>query len=253
MSTTYNLSHWPKLPRVSCQCITYGRTRLLDEAVESFLRQDYQGEKELVILNDLPSLTLECDLPNVKVVNLPERLPTIGEKRNACVALCTGEVIFPWDDDDIHLPHRISYSLQQMTNRRYFKSAKLWYWRNGEINPVSKQAVAHAMGCWSREFFDEVAGYPPIQSGQDMALEDRFQGPYRTIENTPDAQIYYIYRYPGTGSYHLSAFGYGKGFSEVAKSVSKQNIGGTYRINPEWRQDYLRMIADVLTGSNRTD
>lgn len=46
----YDFSHWSSLPRVSCQCITYGRTTLLDEAVECFLRQDYPGEKELVSL-----------------------------------------------------------------------------------------------------------------------------------------------------------------------------------------------------------
>jgi len=39
--------------KVSCQCITYDRVELLEEAIESFLRQDYKGEKELVILNDI--------------------------------------------------------------------------------------------------------------------------------------------------------------------------------------------------------
>jgi hypothetical protein len=47
----YDFSHWESLPRVSCQCITYGRTTLLDEAVESFLRQDYPGEKELEVVS----------------------------------------------------------------------------------------------------------------------------------------------------------------------------------------------------------
>src|SRR6185312_11669139 len=105
MSSQYDFAHFKELPRVSCQCITYGRTTLLDEAVESFQRQDYPGEKELVILNDFADLTLRCDAPNVKVVNVPFRMRTIGEKRNACVGFCTGTVIFPWDDDDIHLPH----------------------------------------------------------------------------------------------------------------------------------------------------
>jgi glycosyltransferase involved in cell wall biosynthesis len=247
MSTTYDLSHWKNLPPVSCQCITYGRTTLLDEAVESFLRQDYAGEKELVILNDYADLTLECDVPGVKVINVPYRLRTVGEKRNACVAFCSADIIFPWDDDDIHLPHRISYSLQQMKNHRYFKSSKLWYWRNGTLNPTPKTAVAHAMGCWSREFFDEVHGYPHMQSGHDMALEERFKGPYRAVEDTPDELIYYIYRFPGTGSYHLSSFGYGNGFAEVAANVRKKGVGGGYKITPQWRQDYLQLVSEVLT------
>ena len=242
----YDHSHWDRLPRVSCQCITYGRTRLLDEAVESFLRQDYAGEKELVILNDYPDLRIECDLPEVRVINLPYRMKTIGEKRNACVALCTGDVIFPWDDDDIHLPHRISYSLQQMKNRRYFKSDSLWFWKNGEISPEPKKAVAHAMGCWSVEFFDEVGGYPHMQSGQDMSLEDLFNSESRVVEQTRPEDIYYIYRFPGTGSYHLSAYGYGKGYEEVASFVTAQSVSGTYVIRPEWKQDYSAMVEKAV-------
>ena len=33
-------------PKVSCYCATYGRTKLLEEAIHSFLLQDYEGEKE---------------------------------------------------------------------------------------------------------------------------------------------------------------------------------------------------------------
>ena len=41
-----------KNPKVSCYCATYGRVSLLEESVHSFLIQDYDGEKELIILND---------------------------------------------------------------------------------------------------------------------------------------------------------------------------------------------------------
>ena len=70
--------------------LTYGRyageeadhTVLIEEAVESFLRQDYL-RKELVILNDTPGQVIEFDHPRVKIINWPERYPTLGEKRNA--------------------------------------------------------------------------------------------------------------------------------------------------------------------------
>ncbi len=247
LTRDYDHSHWDRLPKVSCQCITYGRTQLLDEAVESFLLQDYPGDKELVILNDCPNLRIECELPEIRVINLPYRMKTIGEKRNACVALCTGEIIFPWDDDDIHLPHRISYSLQQMTNHRYYKSDSLWFWKNGEVSPEPKKAVAHAMGCWSVEFFDEVGGYPHIQSGQDMALEELFKGPSRYVEQTRPEDIYYIYRFPGTGSYHLSACGYGKGYEQVESFVKERAVSGTHIISPTWRQDYLAMVDNAVS------
>ena len=35
----------PPSPGASCLCLTYGRPHLLEEAVESFLRQDFAGPK----------------------------------------------------------------------------------------------------------------------------------------------------------------------------------------------------------------
>jgi glycosyltransferase involved in cell wall biosynthesis len=240
---TYDFSHWRDLPFVSCQCITYGRTTLLDEAVESFLRQDYLGRKELVILNDLPSLELRFHHPEVKVINLPCRMRTIGEKRNACVAMCGGEVIFPWDDDDISLPHRISYSLQQMTNHRYFKSDRMWTWGTSGLQPGTRKALAHAMGCWSRALFDEVGGYPHMQSGQDAGIEERFKGKGRIVEETPDHCVYYIYRFADTHSYHLSSHGYGRGYQEAERFVAIRSIGGVHDIRPHWKHDYVARVA----------
>jgi hypothetical protein len=46
------------LPTVSRICLTFGRPRFLEEAIESFLRQDYPGEAELIVLNDLPRRNL---------------------------------------------------------------------------------------------------------------------------------------------------------------------------------------------------
>src|SRR5690349_243347 len=52
--------------KVSCICATYNRPPhfqwLLEEAIESFLRQDY-AEKELIVLNDCPEQELLCDAP----------------------------------------------------------------------------------------------------------------------------------------------------------------------------------------------
>ncbi len=243
----YNLDHWGNsLPKVSCQCITYGRTNLLDEAVEAFLKQDYKGEKELVILNDYPELEIICNIPSIKIFNFPYRIGSIGEKRNVCVSLCSGEIIFPWDDDDISLPFRISYSLEKMKNKYYYKSDKLWYWKNGEISEEPRQAIAHAMGAWSINLFKEVGGYPLIQSGQDQAIETLFKKTeYREIEKIPLNKIYYIYRFPGTGSYHLSACGYNNGFKQVEKYVSKKEIKGKYIIKPHWSQNFLELIKNI--------
>jgi glycosyltransferase involved in cell wall biosynthesis len=70
------------VPLVSCICPTYNRPphhqHLLEEAIESFLRQDY-ANKELIVLNDCPGQELLCDAPGVRVVNAAERFPSISD------------------------------------------------------------------------------------------------------------------------------------------------------------------------------
>jgi hypothetical protein len=64
--------------KVSCICPTFNRLPgsqwLLEEAIESFLRQDY-AYKELLVLNDCPGQELICDAPDVFVINFPQTIP----------------------------------------------------------------------------------------------------------------------------------------------------------------------------------
>ena len=56
---------------LSCKCITYGRVKMLEEAIQSFLQQDYPADKcELVIVNDYPLQILEYNHPQIKIFNL---------------------------------------------------------------------------------------------------------------------------------------------------------------------------------------
>ncbi len=240
----YSFSHWTALPTVSCQCITYGRPELLDEAVESFLRQDYPGERELIILNDCRDVILEDPgISGVHVFNIDARFRTVGEKRNACCGLCTGDIIFPWDDDDISFPWRISYSIEHMINHQYYKLDRLWYWANGQVS--ERKTVAHAMGAWSKELFDRVGGYPHIQSGQDQAIEDLFaKTGHRHVATIDPQDIFYLYRFPGTGSFHLSAHGFGKGYDAAEEFVKKNIKAGVYKINPNWAIDYPTSVRN---------
>src|SRR5690606_25544357 len=102
-----------KRPPISCICPTYGRVDLLEEALYSFLRQDYLGTKELIILNDYEQQALTFDHPEVKIINFPRRLHTLGEKYKAAVGLCTHDLIFVWHDDDIYLPRHLSHAVRR--------------------------------------------------------------------------------------------------------------------------------------------
>lgn len=243
-------------PPVSCFCLTYGRPRLLEEAIHSFLRQDYAGKKEMIVLNDYADQTLELDHPDVHVINLPKRFRTLGEKMNAAVALTSHDLLFTWDDDDVYLPHRLSFSVARFDpGKGFFKADAGWLWSNDRFSgPVHNRF--HAASCWSRDRFEALGGYAADGSGTDAIfegqLEAHFPGSIEPWAVTPE-EIYYVYRWAGTGSYHLSVQGgvrvgrNGK-YAEVAAFVEQRaNEGeiprGSIALQPCWRTDYQRLVS----------
>lgn len=241
------------LPGISCICVTYARPHLLEEAIHSFLCQDYSGAKELIVLNDYASQILEFEHPEVQIINLPYRFRTVGEKMNAAVALAQYDLICLWDDDDIVLPHRLALAGQRVT-AQLFRSNCAWMWDNGELSGPAYNAF-HAGSCYPRSLFDLVGGYVALGNGQDRDFEDELwrRAPDR-LENVdlPPEQVYYIYRWEGTGSYHLSGWGAAvSGEDEVAAYAQKQVergelAQGHIRLTPHWIQDYSVLVQEEL-------
>ncbi|GIX04968.1 MAG: hypothetical protein KatS3mg114_0837 [Planctomycetaceae bacterium] len=242
-------------PPVSAMCLTYGRPHLLEEAIQSFLLQDYPGPKELVVLNDFADQTLVCDHSNVRIINTGERFATVGEKRNACAELATHDILFVWDDDDLYLPWRFSLSIRRLDESKgFYKCPQAWMLNNGRVDGPTTN-LYHSAGCFTRELFERAGRYPHIGSGQDWDFEDALK---KLISGDKDdrtlrpEEVYYIYRWHVTGSYHLSAFGRDEGKPvsgqvKVAEFVESQVregkiATGTVRLRPAWQSDYDAMV-----------
>lgn len=246
-------------PPVSCICPTYGRVELLEEAIYSFLQQDYPGQKELIVLNDYDQQTLAFDHPEVRVINVLQRFNSVGEKYKAAVALCSHDLIFVWHDDDIYLPHRLSFSVVHFNRRRgFFKASSAWFWNDGQITGPEYN-IFHGGSCWSRRLFVEVQGYPHIGSGYDvgfeMACEDVYTGAARGHLVKPE-EVYYVYRWNGTGSYHLSTFGQ-KGHEQeaIAAYVQRQVDWGQIErgditLHPHWKTDYTELVRNYVANGH---
>lgn len=247
-------------PPVSCMCLTYGRPHLLEEAIFSFLNQDYSGEKELIVLNDFIDQELIYNHPQVKIINVNKRFKTVGEKRNAAAALSTYDILAPWDDDDIFLKRRLSFSIKMYDeNKRFFKPSKALILNNGEISGP-KANLFYSGGIWARSLFDQVRGHAHMGSGQDMEIEKKFQEIIKTNKNYSSIkpeEIYYLYRWSGTHSYHLSAFGQDKkedsrtGNEKVEEWVKKKIESGEVKtgrieLNPNWQHDYQQKVDEYL-------
>ena len=245
-------------PPVSCICLTYGRPHLLAEAIQSFLLQEYPGEKELIVLNDFDRQQLDFEHPEVHVLNVSLRFRSVGEKYNSAVALASHDLIFVWDDDDIYLPHRLAFSVERFDSRKgFFKPNRAWFWNNGQLSGPEAN-VFHGGSCWSRQLFTSVRGYAAMDNGSDQEIEARFAavrpGSTEPYDIRPE-EIYYLYRWGGTESFHVSGFGNGDSRRAVTDFVTEQvRLGrvpvGEVRLDPNWKVDYVALVREYLASAS---
>jgi hypothetical protein len=238
-------------PFVSCICPTYNRPpdqqHLLEEAIECFLRQTYPN-KELVVLNDCPEQELVCDAPGVRVVNVSERFPTLGDKRNAAVALARGDLIAPWDDDDISLPWRLSLSVKGLGNTSYFNPRRYWFWDRDGLRSDHPVAHAHLVSLFRRSAFEAVGGYPSISFAEDEHIHHALLSsvactvPDPGRENLARRDWYYIYRW-AISPVHMCSRATDEWYRELGMLPVQQ---GRFHLFPHWRKDYVADIARWL-------
>jgi glycosyltransferase involved in cell wall biosynthesis len=246
------------LPSVSCLCVTFARPELLEEAIQSFLNQDYAGEKELIILNDFHLQDLSIDHPEISIINLPRKVSTLGEKRNMAAALSKGSVLFPWDDDDISLPFRVSQSISFLINEKaeYYKPTTALLWNNGSIDEINKNNF-HAQSCYTRELFNQVF-YSAMGSGEDQDFDKKIKEILKTDIATAvlPQQNFYLYRWYGTGSYHISVITSEDDQDaetvllkqQTAKAELSEIPTGKIFLRPNWKIDYAQQAKNFMAA-----
>ena len=147
-----------------------------------------------------------------------------------------------WDDDDLSLPHRLSYSLNKLGDKLEWRAENYWF-DNGELHEITGAANTHIMSLFTRECLEVMGGYPAKHTGnEDKAFNAALGGCgiNKSGEKIPTQDIYYLYRW-GTGSRHLS----GAGGTTDQLQQHWNNIGtlpveqGTYEIKPRWYRNYI--------------
>jgi glycosyltransferase involved in cell wall biosynthesis len=237
------------LPKVSCYCATYGRPHVLEESVESFLRQNYSGEKELIVLNDFAKNILKCDDPQVKIFNVPNHIKPLGKKFNSTVSLCTGDVFMPWEDDDIFLPHRLTYTVNNMQNG-FFHTGLAFFEHQNKL--IISGNHFHCNMAVSKELWKSVGGYSELDNCTlDIELMHRLkkESNYKDHEIKHE-DLFYIYRWGGRGSYHASGWGSNPGTmvsNNVENFMSDRDVVGEYTLKPFWKYDYLEAAQKALS------
>lgn len=227
----------PRGNLVSAICLAYDLPRrqvILEEAVESFARQTF-ASRELIIVNDTPGLVIECDLPRVRVINVPP-CATLGEKYNAGIEAARGNLICSWDDDDISLPWRMSLSVELLGNADYFNPKAYWVDYDGNLMHEVRTGYAHNAGIFRKSAWEKVGRYKPLpDNSQDAVMDAALQSQVPTVLGSGRIeQTAYIYRW-GNGLHHGSA-----------GPLPQKPMGtGTFRLRPHWEKNYTRQSVSL--------
>jgi len=235
---------------VSCLCPTYGRPRLLAESIESYLRQDFTGTSELLIVNDNPRQFLICNAPGVRIVNLRTKFKTLGEKYNYLVANARGRYLTPWEDDDVFLPHKLTATVTALEFFKvdYYKLPWALCLNHGKIDELASNLFFCA-GIWTRALFDKTRGFDAVQAAADQSIEAQLKehaGAAYLVDELHDvSEVYYVYCWGGRTSAHLS--GWGNDPDALAKAqaiLDRGALTGKLTIEPGYSMDYEAMAAE---------
>lgn len=244
------------LPFMSCKCITYARTEFLEESIESFLKQEYEGKKELIIVNDYPLQKLKFDHPEIKIFNMDETFSTIGEKENFAVSQCSGDIIALWDDDDIMLSNHLSNIAKYFTDGVNFLQ-----WNRGVFmnmpQIVDITGIGNAGVAYSKQAWEKVGGHNLENAGYDMSflfkVRDQIGG--CITASPPDDEVSFFYVWGGR-AYHMSGLGTDTPdrpnvIERHTKHIEEQRkLGliptGDIHLMPNWKYDYKQILIDFI-------
>jgi len=192
--------------KLAALCCTYLRPGTLGQLIECFQRQDYPLEhRELVILDDAGQYENQVG-EGWRLISVPRRFRSLGEKRNACAAMASADVegFLVADDDDIYLPHWFSTQAEALRRAAWSRPGLVLLEHGDGLRECDTGGLYHGGWAFRREAFYRVRGYGPHNNGEDQELADRLNaagvGHCDPCEFAPP---FYIYRYDN-GSYHLS-------------------------------------------------
>jgi glycosyltransferase involved in cell wall biosynthesis len=245
---------------ISCICLTYGRVSFLEEAIESFLKQDYPEDKcELIILNDYAHQKLVYAHPNIRVINFVEQFSTIGAKVAFAVEQAKFDIIATWDDDDIALSNHL-----KNINQFFVEGTTVLHWAKGvfwnEPYITDIMFLGNSGVVYSKQAVEGIGGIPLENAGYDTTMVDRMHtlGIEKTVWAEPEnPSWFYRWGFISKPLYHQS----GQGTDDSTKpdillrhaahieQLRQQGKipEGEVILNPHWSMNYARQLRDFKT------
>ena len=247
---------------ISCICCHYGRTWLLAEAIESYLRQDFDQPSELLVINDHPSINVyqHDDIANrlkpgqsVRFINWGKRFATLADKFDYGVNLSRFPLIVMWDDDDIALPNRLAYQYAEWELQG--RPSYLSFGRHFYIDPRGPHLVARGlhggdiMTAWA---YWQCGGSTNGEghNDQNLVAEMKRAGYYTQID---DCVPTYLYRWANIGSHHSSKLAVKDAMAEFDRCIRKSAHykEGDLTIRPGYVPETEALVAECARMAER--
>ena len=223
---------------ISVLTITYKRHHLLEEAIQSFLEQDFTGDCELVVINDNADVNYIYNHPKVRIINHKERFPSISAKLEWGYKQCNYSYIYRLDDDDLLTPWGLSNVAKDIENNSGFeiyRSRGMYFFVDNRFEKESDNI--NNVNVYTKAYLDRIKF--PNRSGD----EDNF------ITYGHNASIYQsklkhtmIYRW-GMNTFHISGLGQVDN-SVILGHADKvlDNITGDVKLNPHFNHNYYDQL-----------
>jgi hypothetical protein len=238
---------------ISCYCATYGRPKsVIENSIQCFLEQKWQGSKELIIFNDCKYQEFIFDHPEIKIINSDTRIKKLGQKFNETVDFCQYDFLATWEDDDTFLNNRLDYSMNNLYKGLIFHTYD-GFIEKAEKNISQTTGYFHSTHIFFKELFLDVGKYEEKDRGDiDVLLINKLKNKIGNYSQTTQRKnIFYIYSWLNN-SYHTSSSNLEPG--KISEQVEKQTLlkidqglieTGKIYLEPKLRYDFYQYIPDA--------
>jgi len=222
---------------ISVLTLTYQRHHLLEEAIQSFLLQDYKNG-EMVIVNDSPNTHYTYDHPQIKIFNLAERFPNLSKKLEWGFKQCQNECIYRLDDDDLLGPDALKISEEFILNNPgydVYRPKQHYFFLHNKFESIGGNV--NNGNVYTKKYINRIQ-FPDKSFGEDFDITYKFRPKIYESDGKPTM----IYRW-GMNTYHVSGFGDTptEKLYEKIDHMTKNNHGN-FVLKPHFTNDYYKMI-----------
>ena len=223
---------------ISFMVPTWKRPHLLEEALESFLRQTNEN-CEMVIINDDPTIKYEFDHPRVKIHNVP-KFTKFMEKLKFGFDACRYTHMYRLDDDDLLLPNACDTALREIhanPDFDHYNAAQHWYVGVNQVDHNGLGSAVNTGNIFAKKFID----WLDWANAPEPPGEDQWMVYYPDIKHYEFEEVTMIYRW-GVSPAHLTHKPKNKTMDEFHKGVEQWNVDTDevklHKLQPNFTKDW---------------